>query len=172
MRKILPEHRLGHDAVPVVTDPAEAAGRPELAMLSILAHGQSDHGVAIAAAVLPAIRELDDERARFYGDLLLNSLSEAARRSLETTMKNYVYQSDFAKKYIALGRDEGRTEGRSEEAARAVLTALRIRGIAVSTTDRDRILAEKDPAQLERWLERAILAASVAEVLAEPNHAA
>ncbi|MEO7329083.1 MAG: hypothetical protein ABI193_10920 [Minicystis sp.] len=155
---------LGRETIPVVTDPAEAARRPELGVLSILAHGQGDRGAAIAAAVLPAIRELDDERGRFYGDLLLNSLNEAARRALETMMKNYEYQSDFAKTYIALGR--------VEEAARSVLTALRIRGIAVSATDRDRILAEKDPAQLERWLERAILAVSVAEVLAEPNHAA
>jgi len=39
---------------------------------------------AIAAAVLPAIRGLDDERARFYGDLVLTSLNDAARRTLET----------------------------------------------------------------------------------------
>jgi hypothetical protein len=38
---------------------------------------------------LPAIGALDDERARFYGDLVLNSLNEAARRALETTMKGY-----------------------------------------------------------------------------------
>jgi hypothetical protein len=34
---------------------------------------------------------------------------------------------------------------------------------------RERILAQKDPSLLERWLERAIVAASVAEVLAEPS---
>lgn len=71
-----------------------------------------------------------------------------------------------------LGRDEGRTEGRIEEAARAVLTALRVRGITVSDALRERILAEKDPARLERWLERAIVATSIAEVLDEPSRAA
>ncbi|MCC6552202.1 MAG: hypothetical protein IT372_04160 [Polyangiaceae bacterium] len=75
-----------------------------------------------------------------------------------------------------LGRDEGRNEGRNEgelaASARAVLTALRVRGIAVSDADRERILAEKDPARLARWHERAILAASVAEVLDEPSRAA
>ncbi len=50
-----------------------------------------------------------------------------------------------------------------------MLTALRVRGIVVSSADRDSILAEKDPVRLERWLERAILAASVAEVLDEPS---
>jgi hypothetical protein len=37
---------------------------------------------------------------------------------------------------------------------------------------RERIVAEKDPARIERWLERAILAASAAEVFDEPNRAA
>jgi hypothetical protein len=58
---------------------------------------------------------------------------------------------------------------RAKEAARAVLTVLRVRGIAVPDAARERILAEKDPARLERWHERAIPAASVAEVLDEPS---
>ncbi|WP_437998715.1 hypothetical protein WMF26_00685 [Sorangium sp. So ce185] len=62
-------------------------------------------------------------------------------------------------------RAEARAEARAEEAARAVLTALRVRGIAVPDVARERILVEKDPETLERWLERAIVAASLAEVL-------
>ena len=125
-------------------------------------------GAAIAGAVLPAIRALDDERARFYGDVVLNSVNEAARRALEAMMKGYQYQSEFAKKYYG----EGRNEGRAEEAARAVLAVLRVRGITVSDSVRDRIQAEKDPAQLERWLEKAVVAASVAEVIGDPSQAA
>ncbi len=64
-------------------------------------------------------------------------------------------------------REEGRTEGRAEEARHAVLTALRVRGIVVADTARERILAQQDTSLLERWLERAILAASVGEVLGE-----
>ncbi|MGK3992250.1 hypothetical protein WME86_03055 [Sorangium sp. So ce1024] len=112
---------------------------------------------------------LGDERARFYGDLVLNSLNEAARQALEAMMKGYEYQSDFAKKYVAFGRDEGRREGRVEARARDVLTVLRARGVAVSDAVRERILAENDPEQLERWLERAAVAASVAEFLDEPS---
>lgn len=62
-------------------------------------------------------------------------------------------------------KDEARAEARAEEAARAVLTALRVRGIDVPDLARKRILAEKDPELLERWHERAIVAASLAEVL-------
>jgi flagellar biosynthesis/type III secretory pathway protein FliH len=134
---------------------------------------------------MPAIEDLADDRSRFYYDLVYNSLNEAARRALEAMMKGYEYQSDFAKKYVAQGRAEGHTEGltegltkglteglakgRTEEAARAVLTVLRARGLAVPDTLRERILAQKDPDRLERWLEKAVVAASVAAVLDEPN---
>jgi hypothetical protein len=115
--------------------------------------------------VLPVVTELGDERARFYGDLVLNSLNEAARRALEAMMKGYVFQSDFAKKYIGMGRDEGRAEGE----AQALLTVLRARGVAVTDLARERILAEKDPQRLERWLEKAAVAASIAEVIDDPS---
>ncbi|WP_437327006.1 hypothetical protein [Sorangium sp. So ce381] len=74
---------------------------------------------------------------------------------------------EYEQKLRAEERKEGRDEGRAEEAARSVLTALRVRGIAVPDAARERILAEKDPEALERWLERAIVATSLAEVLDE-----
>ena len=153
-------------AIPVVTDPAEAARRPELAVLSAMAHGETAQGATIASAILPALQDLEDDgRARFYYDLVYNSLNEATRRALEAMMKGYEYQSDFAKKYV----DQGRVEGRAEGEARALLTALRVRGIAVSEAAREQILAQKDLEQLERWLEKAIVATSLADVLAGPS---
>src|SRR3954471_7427794 len=156
---------LHRTAVPVVTDPGEAARRPELGVLSALAHGDTEQGATIAAAVLPAIRELDEDRVKLYYDLVYNSLNEAARRSLEAMMKGYEYQSDFAKKYVAQGRDEGSTE----RAAHDVLTVLQARGLAVPDAARERILSQKDPERLERWLEKAAVGASVSAVLDEPN---
>jgi flagellar biosynthesis/type III secretory pathway protein FliH len=172
---------LRRTAVPVVTDPGEAARRPELGVLSAMAHGDTEQGATIAAVVLPAIRGLDDDRVKLYYDLVYNSLNEAARRALEAIMKGYEYQSDFAKKYVAQGRAEGRTEGRAEglteglnkgrteEAARAVLTVLRARGLAVPDAVREHILSQKDPERLERWLEKAAVAASASAVVDEPN---
>ena len=152
---------------------SNAARRLELAVLSVLAHGEGEQGAAIAAAVLPAIQELDDDRARLYYDLVYNSLNTAARRALEELMKGYEYQSDFAKKYVAQGRTEGLsqglTQGRTEEAARNLLTVLRVRGFAVPDHIRERILAETDPERLERWLEKAVVAPSLAALIDEPN---
>jgi hypothetical protein len=164
---------LHRGSVPVVTEREQAALRPELGVLSVIAHGDSELGAAIAAAVLPAVLKLDDDRDRFYYDLVYTSLNDAARRALETTMKGYEYQSEFAKKYVAQGltqgRTEGRTEGRAEEAARNLLAVLRVRGIKVPDEIRERILAQSDPELLERWLERAVKVSSAAAILDEPN---
>ena len=84
-------------------------------------------------------------------------------------MKGYEYQSDFAKKYVAQGLAEGLTKGRTEEAARALLTVLRVRGFKVPDPLRERILAERDPERLERWLEKAAIATSVTALLDDPN---
>jgi predicted transposase/invertase (TIGR01784 family) len=70
---------------------------------------------------------------------------------------------------LALAERQGKLEGETAANARAVLTVLRVRGIAVPDAARERVLAEKDPARLERWLEKASVAASVAEVLDDPS---
>jgi hypothetical protein len=61
-------------------------------------------------------------------------------------------------------------EAQRERAAvvgRAVLAVLRVRGIAVGDAERARILEERDTGRLDRWLERAEIAGSLAEVLGE-----
>jgi hypothetical protein len=67
------------------------------------------------------------------------------------------------------GLDKGHREGRAQEAAKSVLTVLRTRGIRVPKEARERILAQKDPELLHRWLKRAIRATAAAEVFQEPN---
>lgn len=61
--------------------------------------------------------------------------------------------------------EDARTEGRAEARANDVLTVLRVRRIAVPAAARKRILAEKDPKQLERWLEKASIATSIEGVI-------
>ena len=63
------------------------------------------------------------------------------------------------------GRAEGRAEVRAETQANAVLTVLRVRGIAVPEAARKRILAQKDLHRLERWHEKAIVATSLGDVI-------
>ncbi|MEO7332079.1 MAG: hypothetical protein ABI193_26120 [Minicystis sp.] len=51
----------------------------------------------------------------------------------------------------------------------ALLAALRARGIVVTELARQRILGERDPDRLERWVERAVVAASLAEVFGDQS---
>jgi hypothetical protein len=50
-------------------------------MLSVMAHGLTERGAAIAGALLPAVVGLDEERARFYLDLLLAASTKRAAGS-------------------------------------------------------------------------------------------
>jgi hypothetical protein len=83
-------------------------------------------------------------------------------------MKGYEYQSDLGKKYVQ-GLAEKRAEGLAEGEARALLTVLQARGIAVLDSVRERILAQKDLEQLKSWLNKSVVASSVNEILDEPN---
>ncbi len=161
---------IGPALVPVVEDIEQARARPELALLSVLAHGKRvtpARGVQMGNTALKATENLSDEARKLYYDLILNALSVAARKEFEDMyLKNHEYVSDFARKYVAEGKAEGKAEGRLEGEAIAVLRVLEARGIAVDETARQRILACTDQATLDQWLKRAVMAATAAEVVA------
>ena len=84
---------------------------------------------------------------------------------------NYQYQSDFAKKYVAEGKAEGEAKGKAEGEAKgkaeAILRVLGARRLPVADAQRARVLACTDLALLDRWLDRAVTAASADEALAD-----
>src|SRR5204862_7587162 len=63
-------------------------------------------------------------------------------------------------------RASDRAEGRAMGLAEAVLTVLAARGVILGFADRGRILAERDPAPLERWLARATTCTEIRELFA------
>jgi hypothetical protein len=67
----------------------------------------------------------------------------------------------------AEGRAEGHAEGRAEGQAEAVIAVLRSRGISVPDAARKRILAQKDPQRLQQWLDKAVIATSVEDVIGQ-----
>jgi hypothetical protein len=130
-----------------------------------------------AGPLLPqAIEELaalpDDAHERIVAEQILLNLRHVLGGKADHTPEEQEFLVTMHSSWAdarKMGREEGRSEGRADEAARAVLTVLRARGIAVPDGDRERILAEGDVACLERWLEKAVVAGSVADVLAEPS---
>jgi hypothetical protein len=64
-------------------------------------------------------------------------------------------------------REAGIRQGKAESKAESIITLLVARGVSLDATTRDRILAEQDLAQLERWIVRAASCGSISELLAE-----
>jgi hypothetical protein len=127
-----------------------------------MAHGQdpdTESSALIALAALKACLGLDTERGAFYADVVRVALGEKARAALEALMQSpehREFQSEFARKYVTLGKAEGKAED--------VLAVLEARRLAVTADERARILGSKDIAELDRWLRQAVTVTSVAEL--------
>jgi hypothetical protein len=104
---------------------------------------------------------LDGDRSKLYFDLILNSLSEAARRALQTMdPAKYEYQSDFAKRYVAQGRAEGMAEGRA-----ALITRQLSLRFGPLTEDVQTRLAAASIAELDAIGERLLTAQTLRDAL-------
>ncbi len=86
-------------------------------------------------------------------DYVLAGLNEAARKELEGMMavETYQWQSGFARKYVGIGREEGRTQ----EAASSLLVFLDARRLTVTDDVRARITDCTDLETLHTWMRRA-----------------
>ena len=65
------------------------------------------------------------------------------------------------------GKAEGKAEGRVEEARDLLRRFLKRRGFEIAADVERRISTEVDVARLERWIEAAVGASSMADVFAE-----
>lgn len=119
-------------------------------------------GEKVLSALLAGLRFIDDDQANLDTDVVLAVLPEAARVRLEELMAigTYEYQSDFARRYYG----QGRTEGRAEGEAKALLALLEARGLDVPADGRARITECTDLDQLEAWVRRAVSVESIDEL--------
>ena len=164
---------LGPQGVPLVTDPQKAQRFPELAVMSVMAHGRGDVQTAVKIATLAAqaanaAETLDTDMQALYLDLIETALGEAARKAFEMIPETYKFQGPTYLKGRTEGHTEGRTEGRTEGQAlgeaQAVLTVLEARGLAPTAEQRQRILACTDLEQLNTWVRKAVTLADVEEL--------
>ena len=162
---------MGPSAVPFVTDPADVARDPELAVLSAMAHGSDEATVEVAKALSAGIPGLDAQQTQLYLDLVVLSLSHAARAAFEALMQtNYEYQSDFARKYYGEGRqkglEEGIEQGLLDGERRLLVRLLRQRfGVLPQT-----VLARLEAAmssELDQWGDRIVTADTLADVFGD-----
>lgn len=101
------------------------------------------------------------EQPKMYLDLVDDALTVSASRRLEELMESTPqYRGRIATKYVAKGREEGRTEN----AAHAVLTVLTARGLELSAAQRAQLAACSDFGQLDAWLTQAVTVTSTDEL--------
>lgn len=154
---------IGPSQVP--DDPGLLTGEPEVAVLAALTHGRGRHEILDVFAT--ALAGVETELALLYLRLVMSGLPVAARTHLEDLMttETFAYQSEFTERLRDEGRNEGRNEGRIAGLVEAkvddVLRVLRVRGIAVPETARDRIVACSDLDLLDAWHDRAVTAATI-----------
>ena len=151
---------IGPQGIPQVTDRDQAAREPQLAVLSVVAHGNGDVATAmsIARAAIDATRSLPDEQRVLYSGLIEKALSEAARKALDMEPQIKQFFSEAHQRSYAKGEAKGKAE--------SVMKILQQRGLAMTDEQQRQILSCTDVATLDRWLDRVLSVASVDELLA------
>jgi hypothetical protein len=187
---------VGPDGVPKLTDAARARREPQLAVLSVMAHGRGElkTAAAIGAAAAKAIQRLPEEQRVLYSLLIEANLSETARKAIEmqpglekffTKAQRQNFERGRAEgvaqgkaegvakgkaEGVAQGKAEGVAQGKAEGVAQgkaeALLKIVMQRGLTLTAEQRRRIMGCTDVAMLERWLDRALSVSSAAELMA------
>jgi hypothetical protein len=151
---------VGPANTPAVTELRVAEEQVEFAVLSAIEHGKSANvelAARVASAAILASAGIDAERSRLYLDLIMISLSENARGALQNMNSlGFEYQSDFARKYVAQGRAEGRAE--------MVLKLLTLRFGPVEDGIQERVRAAGD-SQLDTLAKELLTAHTLEDVL-------
>ncbi len=177
---------IGPAQIPLVSDVATACAHPEQLVLSALAHGKGPDGLALARAAAAAAPLLDEDRGRFNMDHISDALGPVARAALEAAMfENYEYRSELFRSLVNQGRAEGeaqgvvrgkiegkiegRIEGKIEGEVLGLRTAivevLRRRQIPIDAPAQNQLAVVTDAPTLMRFLNRAVTASTLDEVL-------
>jgi len=164
---------LGPEGVPVVTDSEKARQLPELAVLSVMAHGKGDvqTAVNIAQVASAAATGLAGDQQALYLDLIESALSEAARKAFEMLPETYQFQGPSYLRGRSEGEAEGeargKAEGKAEGKAQAVLDVLEARGLSPTEQQRQRVLGCTDLEQLNTWVRKAVTLVDIEELFAQ-----
>ncbi|WP_155129160.1 hypothetical protein [[Actinomadura] parvosata] len=150
---------IGPDQVPPISDPAQAAECLELAVLSVLSHGDDE---AVVGTFLDALAKAEESHGARYYEYAYRLASTDVRRVLEETMASTTWPvySPFAREHYTRGRFAGLSEGK----ARAVLAVLRARGVTITDDALTAITSCADQEQLDEWAHRAATALTIDEL--------
>jgi hypothetical protein len=161
----------GFDLTPIVIDSGNPPGRrdgdgsPYLTVFAAAMGGIDMESESGAHQVLDAIASpalADADRARMT-TIILKIASDAARQFLEAMMATAEYKKTLVERI----QDESRAEGKAEGKAESLIRVLDARGLVLTDEQRQWVTASTDLEQLNRWFDRALSAATAAEVFAD-----
>jgi hypothetical protein len=184
-RKGIPTGHPGFDLLPIVIDPLHApnpeGGSAWLlifdACLGALEMGTEPGARRVLNAVHDSATSAAD-RERLI-TLILKAAPAAARQILEDLMATTEWKSDFVESFVNVGiekgleqgleqgREQGIVEGAIRAKAEGALKVLDARDLKPTQDQRGQVDAATDLAQLDRWFDRALTAATAAEVFAD-----
>ena len=171
----------GFDLLPIVIDPLHVpsaeGGGPWLLNLRCVP-GRIGDGNRAGRQPYPERRprfgSSEADRKRLI-TLILKGAPAAARQILEDLMATTEWKSDFVESFVNVGIEKGLEQGREqgivEGAIRAkaedILKVLDARLLKPTKEQRGQVNAATDLAQLDRWFDRALTAATAAEIFAD-----
>lgn len=151
-----------HLELSVLVGLARAAERQPRRRLS----AEALHDLLLAVS---AVAELEDHPRKYE---LARLLQSTAPESIRATIAERLEEKDMRAIEILNeelrrnARQEGRQEGRTEGQAATLLRLLKLKGFAVDVALEARVMATRDPATLDRWVERVLEAQTLDEVFA------
>lgn len=150
--------------VPPVSSLEAAQANVPLALLSALLHSGQAGGEYGAYYAVRALFETSPEAERLDRTVwmlrLLGGIVGAEKfRKIERLIM--IEPATRIVPKLQILRDRARAEGE----ARALVKLMTVRGFRLTATQRHQVLSCTDPAQIERWIERAATAGSITEVL-------
>ena len=151
---------IGPDEVPRLLSLEQALAEPLLSALSALVRADEPGAEEEALLAVQAMQERAGPDQAYWLYQLIRAIMtpERCQRLQDLIMLHPdVDKPKTTYEWAAFNRGK----------AASILEILMLRGIGLSEQERQRVLSEADPARLSRWLQRALTAASAADVLAD-----
>lgn len=145
-----------------------ASARRTFAAPAEVFHGDSEHGDAVLRAAAHAMKALPPARRREYRMLLEDALPEDEMDDIRKRTDEQAQAAADAwlrsRGPYQIGHREGLEQGLEQGLHRALALLLELRGLIPTAAEQARIDACSDPADLDRWCERAKTAGRVADL--------
>ncbi|THV40682.1 hypothetical protein FAB82_15615 [Glycomyces buryatensis] len=152
---------------PFIINSLSTADDIMLTVFATLAHRNHPEINSALDTLADALAGIDLESAKFFAEYVEVGLDKGSARThwkgIIMTM-TYSFTAKFQEELKAEGLAEGREEGREEGRAETLISLLALRGVALTSDQRQQVLECRDEQIFLEWLQRAMTATNAADV--------